>query len=123
MISNHDSETIKQARLNSNAAILKKDVEGVSKYWMLDFIQIAGDGSHTIGKAKIIEDWKFMFSHSSPLFERLPNEIEISQSGDKAWEQGTWLYKEEGFRGNYTAMWRKIKGKWFTQCELYVTLN
>jgi len=123
MISNHDSETIKQARLNSNAAILKKDVDGVSKYWMQDFIQIAGDGSHTIGKAKIIEDWEFMFSHSSPVFERLPNEIEISQSGEKAWEQGIWLYKVDGFRGKYTAMWRKIKGKWFTQCELYVTLN
>jgi ketosteroid isomerase-like protein len=118
-----EAETIKQCRLASNMAILKKDVDGVSKYWLPDFVQVAGDGSHTVGKSRIVEDWKYMFAHSSPVFERVPFEIQISDSGDKAWEQGTWAYKNEKFRGNYSAMWRKIKGKWLTQCELYVSLN
>jgi ketosteroid isomerase-like protein len=116
-------EIIKQSRLASNAAILKKDVVGVSKYWLPDFVQVAGDGSHTVGKVRIVADWKFMFAHSSPVFKRTPSEIKISDSGDKAWEQGTWAYKNEAFRGNYSAMWRKINGNWLTQCELYVSLN
>ena len=118
-----DAEIIKQSRMSSNAAILKKDVEAVSKYWLPDFVQVAGDGSHTVGKAQIVADWKYMFAHTSPIFQRLPLEVIISDSGDKAWEQGTWSYKEEGYRGNYSAMWRKIKGKWLIQCELYVSLN
>ncbi|MET3114711.1 hypothetical protein AAKU52_002448 [Pedobacter sp. CG_S7] len=90
---------------------------------MLDFIQIASDGSHTIGKAKIVEDWKSMFFQSSPVFECLPNEIIFNRSGYDAWEQSTWSFKEEAFHKNYTTMWRKIKGQWFTQCELYVKLH
>lgn len=114
---------IKQARLDSNNCIAKKDVDGVSKYWLDDFVQIAGDGSHTVGKAEIAADWKYMFSKSSPLFERIPETIVISKSGDLAWENGKWNYKNAKYHGNYAAMWRKVKGKWLTQSELYVSLN
>ena len=118
-----EESIIREARLDSNACILKKDVAGVSKYWLPDFIQVAGDGSHTIGKAEIAADWKYMFSKSSPVFERLPELIKVSESGDLAWESGTWNYKTAAYYGNYSAMWRKLKGKWMTQCELYVSLN
>ncbi|TDO23298.1 YybH family protein [Pedobacter duraquae] len=114
---------IKAARLDSNACILKKDVAGVAKYWLQDFVQIAGDGSHTTGKTQLIKDWKYMFSQSSPVFERLPNEITISDRGDLAWEQGTWNYKTAPYRGNYAAMWKKVNGRWLTQSELYVSLD
>lgn len=114
---------IKQARFDSNSCIAKKDVAGVSKYWMKDFVQIAGDGSCTIGKAQIASDWTDMFSYSSPLFERIPENITLSERGDTAWENGTWKYKNDVYYGNYAAMWRKIRGKWLTQNELYVSLN
>lgn len=118
-----DAKLIRQARADSNACIAKKDVDGVSKYWMKDFVQIAGDGSHTKGKARIAADWKYMFSKSSPLFERLTDTVLISESGDQAWENGSWNYKNDVFFGKYAAMWRKIDGKWLTQNELYVSLN
>ncbi|RZM29777.1 MAG: nuclear transport factor 2 family protein [Pedobacter sp.] len=118
-----EAKTIRAARLDSNACILKKDVAGVAKYWLSEFVQIAGDGSHTAGKAQIIKDWKYMFSKSSPVFERLPDAIRISESGDLAWEQGTWNYKTAPYHGNYAAMWRKVNGSWFTQSELYVSLD
>lgn len=114
---------IRQARLDSNTCILKKDVNGVTKHWVSDFIQIAGDGSYSKGKDKIAADWKYMFSHSSPVFERLPDEILVAESGDLAWEKGKWDYKGDKYYGHYAAMWRKIKGKWLTQSELYVSLN
>ncbi|WP_316794257.1 YybH family protein [Pedobacter frigoris] len=118
-----DVSLIRQARLDSNACIAKKDVDGVAKHWMKDFVQIAGDGSQSIGKKNIAADWKYMFSKSSPVFERLPNEIVIADGGDLAWEKGIWSYQNDQYHGNYAAMWRKIKGKWFTQSELYVSLN
>jgi ketosteroid isomerase-like protein len=118
-----EEDLIRQYRLDSNACIAKRDVDGVSKYWMSDFVQVAGDGSHTIGKAIIAADWKYMFSQSSPVFERLPDEIVVGEAGDLAWEKGKWVYKNDKYWGNYSAMWRKVKGKWLTQCELYVSLN
>jgi ketosteroid isomerase-like protein len=116
-------EIIKQSRLASNAYILKKDVQGVSQFWLDDFLQIAGDGSYTVGKTQIIKDWRYMFKYSSPIFERLPIEIQISESGDKAWEKGRWQYTNEKFKGNYSATWHKIKGIWLTKCEHYVSLD
>jgi len=118
-----EANTIKAARLDSNACILKKDVAGVAKYWLNDFVQIAGDGSHTQGKTQLIKDWKYMFAQSSPVFERIPDAVKISEGGDLAWEQGTWNYKTAPYRGNYAAMWRKVNGKWLTQSELYVSLD
>lgn len=122
-LSNEDVVYIHQARGTSNAAIAKKDVKTVSSFWLADFVQIAGDGSHTKGKKRIIEDWSYMFAHGSPLFERLPDEIIVAASGDYAWEKGRWHYKTDPFHGSYSAMWRKIDGRWMTQCELYVSLN
>lgn len=122
-ISNEDVAYIHQAREISNAAIARKDVKLVSSFWLDDFVQIAGDGSHTKGKKKIVQDWNYMFATSSPVFERLPEEITIADSGKYACEKGRWIYKTDSFYGSYTAMWRKIKGRWMTQCELYVSLN
>ena len=120
---NKDILSIKNARATSNEAIKRKDVKGISMFWLPDFIQIAGDGSHTLGKVKIEREWKHMFSQSSPVFERLPEEIFIAASGHIAWERGTWAYKEENYFGNYSAMWQKENGKWFTKCEHYVSLH
>ena len=119
----NDALIIEQSRLDSNACILKKDVDGVSKYWLPDFIQVAGDGSSSTGKDVIAADWKYMFAHSTPVFERIPEEIIIAENGDMAWERGKWNYKNDKYYGNYAAMWRKINGKWLTQTELYVSLN
>jgi len=119
----NDALIIEQSRLDSNACILKKDVDGVSKYWLPDFTQVAGDGSSSTGKDRIAADWKYMFAHSTPVFERIPEEIIIAENGDMAWERGKWNYKNDKYYGNYAAMWRKINGKWLTQTELYVSLN
>jgi len=119
----NQAEEIKQNRLASNAAIARKDADGVARFWTSDFIQIAGDGSLSKGKTKVLGEWKQMFKQSSPVFERLPDEIKIAESGVMAWETGKWIYRNEKYFGNYSAMWRKVNGKWFTHSELYVSLN
>jgi len=116
-------EEIRLSRQNSNTAIASQDVVGVSAYWMDDMIVISGEGGQYIGKEALIDVFTDMFSEDPPVFERNPSEIVIGNSGILAWETGTWHYKTANFRGNYSAMWRKVKGRWLTQSELFVSLD
>ncbi|QNK61848.1 nuclear transport factor 2 family protein [Pedobacter sp. PAMC26386] len=119
----NEIKIIQDFRENSNAAILKADAAGVAQYWMDDIIVISGEGGQYSGKKVLIEVFTEMFEVNPPVFVRIPSVITIGNSGILAWETGEWNYKTEKFRGNYSAMWRKIKGKWLTQSELFVSLD
>lgn len=116
-------ENIKQSRLESNTAILRQDVPGIAKFWMDDIIVISGEGGQYIGKKLLIKVFREMFVSEPPVFERIPSAITIGDSGILAWETGIWNYKTASFRGNYSAMWRLINGKWLIQSELFVSLD
>lgn len=118
-----DEAYIRAARAASNAAIARHDAEGVARYWMKDIVVISGEGGQYIGKSILLKTFKQMFASSPSVFERLPAEVIIADSGILAWESGSWNYKGETLRGNYSAMWRKINGVWLTQSELYVSLD
>ena len=117
------AQLIAQARAKSNDAILKQDVSGIAQYWMDDMVVISGEGGQYIGKKALIKVFEEMFTTARPVFERIPSEITLGDSGILAWESGTWNYKTESFRGNYSAMWRKINGRWLMQSELFVSLD
>ena len=120
---NKDEVYIREARAASNAAIAKHDAEAVARFWMKDIVVISGEGGQYSGKARLLSTFKEMFANSPSVFERLPSEVIIAESGILAWETGTWNYKNESLHGNYSAMWRKINGTWLTQSELYVSLD
>jgi ketosteroid isomerase-like protein len=108
----------------SNMAILKKDTAGAARFWMDDILVVSGEGTSYTGKKLLESVWVKMFAvRQPPVFERLPAEVVIGESGILAWETGTWNYKNEKFRGNYSAMWRKVDGHWLTQAELFVSLD
>ena len=119
----NEINSIKASRENSNAAILKGDAAGVAQYWMDDIIVISGEGGQYAGKKLLLKVFTEMFQEERPVFERIPSLITIGDSGVLAWETGEWNYKTEKFRGNYSAVWRKIKGKWLTRSELFVSLD
>ena len=119
----NEVKIIQASRENSNAAIPKGDAAGVAQYWMDDIIVISGEGGQYAGKKLLLKVFTEMFQEDKPVFERIPSVITIGDSGVLAWETGEWNYKTEKFRGNYSAMWRKIKGKWLTQAELFVSLD
>ncbi|MCX2480108.1 nuclear transport factor 2 family protein [Pedobacter sp. MC2016-15] len=116
-------EIIRQSRYNSNTAIREHNVAGVSKYWMDDMVVISGEGGQYIGKKALVAVFTDMFAADPPVFERIPSEIIIGDSSILAWETGSWNYKTEPFRGNYSAMWRKVNGIWLMQSELFVSLD
>ena len=98
---------IREARALSNTAIACHDAEGVAQFWMKDVVVISGEGSQYTGKNALLKVFRKMFASSPSIFERLPSEVIIADSGILAWETGSWNYKNEKLRGNYSAMWRK----------------
>src|ERR1700744_1140151 len=120
-----DIATIKTSRAASNAAIARHDVDGISKYWLPDFVQTIGRGSSLTGKDTIIGSWKQLFRTNPAVFYvRKPVQITIGDNGLMAWETGTWEAKNSYSKGgNYSAMWRKMDGEWKLQAELFVSLR
>src|SRR5829696_7177891 len=121
-----DEQLIRESRAASNSAIAKKDIDGVSSFWLPDVVQVRGNGTTEKGKEAIIVAWKELFKNNPQTsFVRTPAEIIVSKNDPTiAWETGTW----EGINsyskgGNYSAMWRKKEGVWKIQAELYVALR
>jgi ketosteroid isomerase-like protein len=118
-----DKTYIQQARAASNAAIAAKDAEGVVVHYMEDILVISGEGGKHAGKKSLTKIWKQMFAQDIVLFERLPSEIIIADSGKLAWESGIWNYKNGAKGGQYSAMWCKAGNVWKTRSELFVSLD
>jgi ketosteroid isomerase-like protein len=121
----NDVAVIRSSRMASNAAIVKHDIDAMSKYWLPDFVQTIGRGSSLTGRDTIIGSWKQLFRMSpAVLYVRKPVQIIMGDNGIMAWETGTWEAKNSYSKGgNYSAMWRKIDGEWKLQAELFVSLE
>ncbi len=116
---------IRASRTYSNQAIGKQDVEGVAAYWLPDFVQVRGNGSHLVGKDTIASLWRKSFVENPKVsYVRNPSEVIISNSDSLAWENGNWIgINSYSKGGKYSAMWRKRKGVWKLQAELFVALE
>ena len=122
----NDKNLIRKARQSSNEAIVRQDVDGISKFWLDDYLVIRGSGVIEQGKEANKTNWRRIFKET-PLtyFERFPSEIVVSKNNpDLAWESGEW----KGFNtyskgGRYSAQWKKKDGEWKLQAELFVALE
>ncbi len=121
-----DEELIRKSRKSSNEAIEKRDVEGIIKFWLDDYLVIRGSGVIEQGKEANKINWLKTFKETpKTYFERIPSEIIISKNNpDLAWESGIW----KGFNtyskgGRYSAQWKKKDGEWKIQAELFVALK
>jgi ketosteroid isomerase-like protein len=126
-VAQKDAETekyIRSARAESNAAIAKKDIAGVAKYWKADYVEISSDGSLISGKEAVVADWKKMFENDPSIrFERQFNKIEFARGGTVAMEKGILIYTSPyNYKGYYTALWRKVGDVWVTQMENFVSI-
>ena len=118
-----DKEYIENARKASNEAIVAKNALGVATHYLEDIIVISGEGGKHVGKKNLIKIWNQMFTQNITLFERLPSEIIVADSGKLAWESGIWKYKDGAKGGRYSAMWCKVGNVWKTRSELFVSLD
>lgn len=116
---------IRTARAASNAAIAKKDIAGVAKYWKDDYVEISSDGSLISGREAVLADWKKMYEKDpSVRFERQFGKIEFTHGGKVATEKGILIYTSPyTYQGFYTALWRKMDGVWVIQMENFVSVH
>jgi uncharacterized protein (TIGR02246 family) len=121
-----EEQIIRDLRKASNLALAKKDIAGLSKFWLNDFVQVRGNGSYLAGRDTIIKVWQDTFrTKPETSFIRTPTEVAVNDvDGMIAWEKGTWQgINTYSKGGSYSAMWRKKGGEWKIQAELFVALH
>lgn len=103
---NKNVELIKSAREASNQAIAKHDIDGISKFWVNDLVQIRGNSTYLSGKDTIIASWRKLFKdNQNVVYIRTASQIIISNNDTLAWENGTWkAFNSYSNGGNYSAM-------------------
>jgi ketosteroid isomerase-like protein len=122
----NEEELIRKARQTSNEAIARQDVDGISKFWLDDYLVIRGSGVIEQGKEANKINWRRIFKETpQTYFERIPSEILISKNNpDLAWESGEWKGSNTYSKGGrYSAQWKKKDGEWKIQAELFVALE
>ena len=122
----NEEELIRKARQTSNEAIARQEVDGISKFWLDDYLVIRGSGVIEQGKEANVANWRRLFKENPQIyFERFASEIVISKNNpDLAWESGEWKgHNTYSKGGRYSAQWKRKDGEWKLQAELFVALE
>jgi len=122
-----DELMIRAARDQSNAAIAKHDLDGISAVWMDDVHVVSSTSAQAAGKNANRERMAAQFKNRpDTIYVRKPVTIEVYPQWSVASERGEWTGKwsePDGaleIGGTYQAQWRKINGRWLIQAELFV---
>ena len=122
-----DEQTIRDTRARSNAAISAHDVPGIARAWLNDVHVVSSTSAQTIGSQANQQRMARQFEiRPDTIYVRTPATIDIYSPWDVASERGTWVGRwtePDGkleIGGTYLAQWRKVKGQWLIQAELYV---
>jgi ketosteroid isomerase-like protein len=128
---NHrDEQAIRAIRDELNQAIADRATAPFAKYW-LDDVQITAGSGEVMGNSRDRHVRRFVSTFADPAFVggvRTPASIQVNAERGLAAEHGSWLWqfnidgKAQDSRGTYLVMWRKVKGGWRIQAELYVML-
>jgi ketosteroid isomerase-like protein len=122
-----DEAKIREIRAASNRAIAARDVAGVSASLADDFVVVIGDGT-LLSREEYIAAFAQGFEQPLPLsYERVADEIRLSEALPLAAEHGHWIGRlPDGrtlFTGTYSAMWRGGEEGWKLRSELFVLLT
>lgn len=124
-----DTESIRDLRLLSNAAIARHDVAALQSFLADDYVISISSGAIERSKQEHGRSFAAHFvEFPDVVYVRTPSKITISNAYPLAIEQGTWVGSrttkngklENG--GDYTAAWRKTDDGWRIYAELFVGL-
>jgi len=125
-----DVAAILSLRADSNDGLLAHDVDRVLRHTTDDFILVGGVSGGHVGRSVVRQYFQEGFAKPDYVtFIRTPDQVTISEKGDRAAEhgkwQGVWRNTKSGslMSGDYFAHWVKKDGAWFTMAEVYVTLR
>jgi len=124
-----DVETIRTARMESNAAIARHDVDALQSVLDEDFVITISTGDIERSREEHGKSFALHFEqYPDVVYVRTPTEITLSKAYPLAIEHGTWTGSRKSENGvlehggQYTAAWRKSDGVWRIYSELFVGL-
>ena len=122
-----DEQQIRAARARSNAAIAAHDPAAIAGVWLDDVHVVSSTGAQTAGRDANRQRMAQQFAaHPDTIYVRTPGTIDIYAPWTVASERGAWSggwTESDGamqIGGTYLAQWRKIRGEWLIQAELFV---
>jgi len=123
------ADEIRELRNHFNSAIARHDVEAVISFLDVEYQITTGRGDVLHGRAGEANGWRAEFARADDLvYVRTPESIDISASGERAAEIGSWVgsWTTPGgphrAGGRYAAHWRRVDESWKIRAELFVTL-
>jgi ketosteroid isomerase-like protein len=124
-----DVDAIQAARMKSNDAIARHDVDTLQSVLDEDFVITISSGAIERSRDAHGRSFASHFEqYPDVVYVRTPTEITLSKAYPLAIEHGTWVGSRTGENGKlenggqYTAAWRKTDGEWRIYSELFVGL-
>ena len=126
---NADVAQIRALRVQSNEAIMARDLVGFGQTMLPDVAVTRGSGSHVVGRDSVLASVRPQFKDTAFLgYVRTTDSIQISTSNLLAAEHGHWtgrFQRSDGVQtvqGVYLAQWKKTGAGWKIRSEIFVTL-
>ena len=133
-----DARAVRAARAAQNDAIAAGDLDAVTAFWTEDITVRRALGSPLAGRAAARAAFEPPAgapptgAATTPpriVYQRIPNEVEVSTQWPLAFESGVWEGRE-GTRngpviigGKFSAQWVKRDGRWLIRSEVFVALT
>lgn len=122
-----DEQLIREARTQSNQAIARHDLAGVSRHWLPEFHMISSTNEQSAGRDAARARFRETFaSRANVVYVREPEKIEVNDRWGQAAESGRWTgrwsdsYGSTRVGGSYFAKWRKVDNRWMLLAEVFV---
>lgn len=123
----NDETLIRTARAESNRAIARKDLTGLSRHWLPEFHMVSSTNEQSAGRDVARARFREIFaSRANVVYVREPERIEVNQQWGQAAESGRWTgrwsdsYGSTRVGGVYFAKWRKVNNQWMLLAEVFV---
>ncbi len=118
---------IRAKRKLTNRLIAAHDAARLRPHLADDMMLIVGDGALIEGADAVVAAFAGQFADPGFLsYVRMTETVEIADDGLRGAETGRWIGSWKGgveMAGVYMAVWRKVRGQWLLERELYVTLQ
>lgn len=107
------------------AAVKRKDAAAVGQIYAEDAVFMVPNAPQHAGRDKVTEAWAGLMGLPNVELSFAPTTVEVSQSGDMAYDIGTYklAFDGEGGRrvedaGKYVVVWRKVDGAWKVAADI-----
>jgi len=123
-----EAETAIRARRRlTNKLIAAHEAQRLAPFFLPGARVIAGDGALIEGVAAIVAAFAAQFAAPGfDRYERTTETVEVDTAGERAAEAGLWVGRDRTgptAAGRYLCVWRKLRGQWVIESELFVTLS